>query len=299
MFDMRLLNKGDPWDPGFHKINIDFTRPGRSFSKDPQGRSANDDSDTTYVQVVDGTFYESDMSVGTWAHEIGHLIGLGDDYYNEHGLGHQAYDCVPGRETSLMCHSDDRGTIDQDLADRLADVVNKANRLPQCWKGTLQAHAQGNIYNDTADSRFSFTVSPDGTIKGKASVKMSHAPATMPGGCIFTRSQDPEEFDVSIDGLRNGDDFELNFGIALATYTITTQCQGHSGTGSAPGMDAFMGGSDIVLRDDGPASRGGPAKVPAQDGSTSLHGSYGGDQRATATIQIECASCTPGPRLMK
>src|SRR6059058_2441155 len=66
---------------------------------------------------------------------------------------------------------------------------------PQCWEGMLQAHAQG----------------------------------TMPGGCIFTRSQDPEEFDVSIDGRRNGDLFELNFGTALATYTITTQCQGHSG----------------------------------------------------------------------
>jgi len=38
--------------------------------------------------------------------------------------------------------------------------------------------------------------------------------------------QDPEEFDVSIDGRRNGDLFELNFGTALATYTITTQCQG-------------------------------------------------------------------------
>jgi hypothetical protein len=117
---------------------------------------------------------------------------------------------------------------------------------------------------------------------------MSHALATMPGGCTFTRSQDPEEFDVSIDGRRNGDLFELNFGTALATYTINTQCQGHSGTGSGPGMDAFMGGSDIVLHDFGPALRGGPAKVPAEDGSTTLHGSPGGDLRMTATIQITC-----------
>jgi hypothetical protein len=63
----------------------------------------------------------------------------------------------------------------------------------------------------------------------------------MPGGCVFTRSQDPEEFDVSIDGRRNGDLFELNFGTALATYTITTQCQGHSGTSSGPGMTRSWG----------------------------------------------------------
>src|SRR5437868_10572776 len=159
---------------------------------------------------------------------------------------------------------------------------------PQCWEGTLQANAQGNIYNDTADGKFKFTSNDDDTVNGTAHIRMSHAPATMPGGCIFTRSQDPEEFDVSIDGRRSGDRFELNFGTALAAYTITTQCQGHSGTGSGPGMDAFMGGSDLVLHDYGPTLRGGPAKVPAEDASTTLHGSYGGDHRATATIQITC-----------
>ena len=159
---------------------------------------------------------------------------------------------------------------------------------PQCWEGMLQAHAQGNIYNDTADGKFKFTAADDDTVNGTAHIRMAHAPGTMPGGCIFTRSQDPEEFDVSIDGRRNGDLFELNFGTALATYTITTQCQGRSDTGSLAGMDAFMGGSDIVLRDNRPALQGGPAKVPAEDGSTTLHGSPGGDLRMTATIHITC-----------
>ena len=128
--------------------------------------------------------------------------------------------------------------------------------------GHAASHAQGNIYNDTADGQFKFTAADDDTVTGTAHIRMSHAPATMPGGCIFTRSQDPEEFDVTIDGRRNADRFELNFGTALATYTITTKCQGHSGTGSVPGMDAFMGGSDVVLRDS--PLHGGPAKVPAE-----------------------------------
>ena len=159
---------------------------------------------------------------------------------------------------------------------------------PQCWEGTLRANAQGSIYNDTADGKLKFTSADDDTVNGSAHIRMSHALATMPGGCTFTRSQDPEEFDVSIDGRRDGDLFELNFGTALSTYTINSQCQGHSGTGSTPGMDAFMGGSDVVLHNFGPALQGGPAKVPAEDGSTTLHGSPGGDLRMTATIQITC-----------
>src|SRR5213078_3034117 len=60
---------------------------------------------------------------------------------------------------------------------------------PQCWEGTLQANAQGNIYNDTADGKFKFTSNDDDTVNGNAHIRMSHAPATMLGGCIFTRSQ--------------------------------------------------------------------------------------------------------------
>ena len=61
---------------------------------------------------------------------------------------------------------------------------------PQCWEGTLQANAQGNIYNDTADGKFKFTAADDDTVNGNAHIRMAHAPGTMPGGCVFTRSQD-------------------------------------------------------------------------------------------------------------
>jgi hypothetical protein len=159
---------------------------------------------------------------------------------------------------------------------------------PECWEGTLQARAQGNVYNDTADGKFKFTVADEDTVNGTAHIRMSHAPQTMPGGCVFTRTQDPEEFDVSIDGRRNGHLFELNFGTAKATYNFTTACSWGSRTSSGPGMDAFTGGSDIVLHDYRPALRGGPAKVPAEDASTTLHGSPGGDLRMTATITLAC-----------
>jgi len=91
------------------------------------------------------------MDSATWAHEIGHLMGLGDDYYHERGLGHAEGDPMPGREGTLMAggHESQGTLIDQNLADRLADIVNKVAKLPQCWQGTLREHDQGNLYDDT------------------------------------------------------------------------------------------------------------------------------------------------------
>lgn len=154
-----------------------------------------------------------------------------------------------------------------------------ASSGPECWEGTLKTHAQGNMYNDTANGKFAFTVADDGAVNGSAHISMSHAAQTMPSGCVYTRTQDPEEFDVAIGGRRETDRLELNFGTAKANYTIAAQCRGHSGARSNPGMDAFTGASDFVLH---------PAKVPAEDATTTLRGSPGGDLRMTATIQISC-----------
>src|SRR5207248_9411480 len=44
---------------------------------------------------------------------------------------------------------------------------------PQCWEGTLQANAQGNIYNDTADGKFKFTSNDDDTVNGTAHIRIS------------------------------------------------------------------------------------------------------------------------------
>jgi hypothetical protein len=30
VFDARLLNEGDPWDPGYHRVTMNFDKPGRS-----------------------------------------------------------------------------------------------------------------------------------------------------------------------------------------------------------------------------------------------------------------------------
>jgi hypothetical protein len=164
VFDARLLNKGDAWDEGYHRISMNYTE-GRSGSNDPTATSPNTDDDTVYQQSITGNFYEPSMSVGTWAHELGHLMGLGDDYFEQHGLGHQAQDCLPGRDGTLMCHSS-TGIIDQDLADRLADILNSDGFLPQCWKGTMEIAAGTAARSDTWNAAVKVFVSDKGVASG-------------------------------------------------------------------------------------------------------------------------------------
>lgn len=151
---------------------------------------------------------------------------------------------------------------------------------PQCWEGTLNANGQGGAYNDTAEGRFKFTVADDNTVNGTAHIRMSHAPQMIPRGCTYTRSQDPDEFDVAIDGRSSGDRLELNFGSTKAMLSIGATCPhiaGQSRTVTAP--SAFTGNSDSLLH---------PARVPTEDGSTTLRGSIGGGYRLIATLQISC-----------
>jgi hypothetical protein len=136
VFDARLLNWSERWDAAYDQITINFDQPGRSYSAG-YGAGQNEDDNTNNTEIHGGIFYASDMTTGTWAHEIGHLMGLGDDYREQRQGFHSAMSCLPGRGGTLMCN-DRSGKIDQNLADRLADILNKAGLLPQCWKGTLK-----------------------------------------------------------------------------------------------------------------------------------------------------------------
>jgi hypothetical protein len=146
VFDVHLLNKGDARDPEYHQVTIDFDRPcaaedNRSYAADdpdaPKGLYTKDnafaDFDAPYRRSLGGWFCASFMSTGTYAHEIGHFMGLSDDYSDFLGDSH----CFPGRGDTLMCN-DRTGKIDQALADRLINIINTPGLSPQCWKGTMK-----------------------------------------------------------------------------------------------------------------------------------------------------------------
>ena len=288
VFDVRLLNEGEPWDPDYHQIKIDYERPGRSFSTDPGGYSRNDDDDTVYNQTVGGQFYETSMSVGTWAHEIGHLMGLGDDYYDPPSLGHARSSCLGGRDGTLMCGSQS-GTIDQALADRLADILNIADRLPQCWKGTLTAHGQGNVYNDQMEMSFTFLQDAHWKITGAGKARMAHLPAAnLPDGCVHTRTMAPEEFATTLNGARVGEEFELLLGtMERVTVQYSAKCgSGSVGPNTVAGVSPFVGIAPLTATE---------IRIPTLNGSSPMHATIP-QWEVNGEITIECASCTRTPR---
>ena len=100
-----------------------------------------------------------------YAHEFGHLLGLGDDY-RQSGLP------IPERNGTLM---DNGERIDQNLFDRLGDVIEDAGtELPcsQVWDGTVKSVVTtdgpgGPCGTSIAiEGTAQFVVAGDGTITG-------------------------------------------------------------------------------------------------------------------------------------
>jgi hypothetical protein len=99
-----------------------------------------------------------------YAHEFGHLLGLGDDYRRS-GLP------IPERNGTLMDNGD---RIDQNLFDRLRDVIEDAGtELPcsQTWQAKAhvdidQTLPSGDECRTTGDAEGQLTVAVDGTISG-------------------------------------------------------------------------------------------------------------------------------------
>jgi hypothetical protein len=163
VFDAHLLNKGDPWDPGYHQIDLYFSTKGGNYSDDFWASSNTSDDDTVYNISTTGKFYESYINPQVWAHELGHLMGLGDDYVKGNDV--RAGYCLFGRFATLMC--DPTGTIDQQLADRLADILNSDGLLPQCWKGTMRISTNhANLYSDSWTADIKVVVSEKGVVSG-------------------------------------------------------------------------------------------------------------------------------------
>jgi hypothetical protein len=223
VFDAHLLNKGDPWDPGYHRITMHYTE-GRSGSQDPMSTSPNTDDDTNYKQAVDGNFHEPSMSVGTWAHEVGHLMGLGDDYYEHHGLGHREMDCLPGRDGTSMCDSRN-GAIDQDLADRLADILNSDGLLPQCWKGTMKIAAGISSCSDSWNAAIKVVVSDKRVATGTGTATRA-TPVKFNIPLYGAPCPSVQAFTVKVAGDGDRQSFRLKF--ALADGTPPGDCD-HSG----------------------------------------------------------------------
>jgi hypothetical protein len=120
-------------EPGFHAIewaNVDGVRP--VVYDATATATATGDYVSPYQHELFGYWSDALETPRDFAHETGHLLGLGDDYVRQPDGGIEP---LPGREGTLMGGGD---MIDQELVNRLGDIAAKSGqKLPACYTGTL------------------------------------------------------------------------------------------------------------------------------------------------------------------
>jgi hypothetical protein len=144
--------------------------------------AATDDYPSPFQHDLDG-YWSPDMeSARDFAHEVGHLMGLGDDYTDAGGS-------VEGRSGTLMDGGD---AIDQDLVDRIGKIIEKAGiQLPRCWTGTMESDTSRlyleGVYGghthctDRWHATLEFGIRPDDTIEGNGEARLTSGPTCNTG----------------------------------------------------------------------------------------------------------------------
>jgi len=277
-FEAKFVQDQQHWDPGYHRILAQGTAA-NSGSKDPYSQSQRDDTATVYGQSVGGEFFFGSgpvvangpdvpaMTPTILAHEIGHLMGLGDDYFSSHSA-------IAGRCNTLMANSRN-GTIDQQLADRLADVIAKTTDL-RCWKGKVNA----SLAYVSAILDFSFTEKDNGlpfgsSLSGEGTGRVNLAGVYYNGVCSYTRTYTPVDLPIGIAGSRTAEDFEFNLKLPPVTFEVTGQCPKNAVGAAHPTMDPKWYGLAVV-------------RAKRQEGTQPIVAGWKG------TIDLKCATCAPG-----
>jgi hypothetical protein len=206
------------WEPGFDQIDAHFSdgRPG-IIDPDPAATSPNVDTTSAYTQVLAGDYYLPNMEADTWAHEIGHLMGLGDDYTDVKDANGVVTTSVPlpGRAGTIM--ADHTSPPDQTVVNRIGDLVAKAGtKLPKCpetWTGTMSLAGSttdpaGTVCREPGtDFTISFTSASDGTVQGKG--RYHGSPYTCVSQMFGSYSTPPDKGTFTIEGRRTDNQFLL------------------------------------------------------------------------------------------
>lgn len=219
-FRARLLNKGDKPSTHAHQIKDDFVLAGRGHVNVRGDVDPTLDTAAVYKQPVTGELFESVMSVRTWAHEFGHLMGLGDDYRD--GPDGKPVPLKETRRGTLMAG----GTlIDQDLADRLGHLAADAGlKLPGCWSGTLHAKSSqifgsgAQCVDEEWDIKLNLVVLGDGSVTGQGSGPLVSMPKCTGMPADYRWGYEFQGRSISSPGIRgkfDGKEFQLQFPAAI------------------------------------------------------------------------------------
>jgi hypothetical protein len=103
------------------------------------------------------------------------------------------------------------------------------------WYGTIKKTAKGGGHNHRIDIDYSFEVERSGTLKGRASARISTEVGEVPA-CTMRWTYSPSEFDIPLSGRRDIEDFEITLkpGTLTATITNTGPCAGDQPSNTFP-----------------------------------------------------------------
>ncbi len=162
------------------------------------------DNSAPYDQSAEGFWgYIGPLVV---AHEVGHFLGLADDYTDVRNSRGQVTGSRPneGRAGTLMAGG---VNIDQEIVDRLGEMVSEQVELPPCFQGTVSIVQEEQIDSGerTATVDVALAISPDesGKLTGLATGSFSLSGVYRDGNCEFSYGMSA---DVQLEVEANGSD---------------------------------------------------------------------------------------------
>ena len=169
----------------------DAARPGRHMIFGSRGATPNQPAGAIayngnpYQTAADGNFDEmlGDGSHSNHvAHEVGHLLGLPDEY-KVVSTSPRRTQPLDGRRNTLMA---DGGRIDPALLKRLVNRLrNEIHNIPNCWRGTLNwTHVVANpLASATTTGRADLSLEYDGKGGLTGRIAGTHSTTSRQGPC--------------------------------------------------------------------------------------------------------------------
>lgn len=173
-------------DRGHHGINFDPYAPMVATVYDKIGTTDhNADTPFAFETSLTGDFGLIDQDI--FAHEVGHLFGLGDDYVRGED-GFMIDGVVEGREEGTLMHSSHTSVVTQNIVDRIGGLIEQVHDLPACWIGTIESQTTRDLNDpvwesftggrcaDTWITEVVFAISAERAISGRGTASLTDGP---------------------------------------------------------------------------------------------------------------------------